>query len=132
MDSRIIERISLLQRDEEEKLQHQRRAEMEREERLNSYIESKVPDAEKWVDSFLLDEIAKKSFAASKSETECSIWLQNKDDIPVLSKVKAIQNKKIDGVSISKRYVAEDYDPNDESRCTMIPAHYDYYVVWSL
>lgn len=130
MDPRIMEKINLLKTKEDEEILAKQQAEADAAKKRKEYIDSKVPDAEKWVDDFLFGEIAKLSLQIANNYNR-SINLDDKDGIPIESKVIAIQNKKIQGVTIKKTYRPEDYDPNDESHRTMMPAYWSHYVVWS-
>jgi hypothetical protein len=131
MDSRILEKINKLKEDEEKASRAKEEAEAALIEQNRLYVELKVEAAEKWIDSYLLDEIARVSLVPSLSNIR-SIRLDETGDIPVLSKVKALRARNFDGITIKEHYVPEDYDPNDESHRTIIPAHREYYVTWSV
>jgi hypothetical protein len=131
MDFRILEKINVLKNEENEKRRLQQEQEMSAAEKDRLYIESRVPDADKWIDSYLLDEIARVSVLPAKDYLR-SIQLNDSDGIPILSKVKAIHAKRLGGITVVEVYVPEDFDPNDESHRTMTPPHFNYYISWSV
>jgi hypothetical protein len=131
MDSRILDRVNLLKQKEEDRSRQEREGDLKQRAQYKDYVESKIPEAEKWVDEVLFDQIAKVTVTLHKDSNR-SIYITDSYGIPVEAKVQAIKNKNIAGISIQEQYNPEDYDPNDESHRTIMPASISYYVVWTV
>ena len=144
MDSRILEKVKNIQQLEEEKKVTAAQKKAKEEVEHQAYINSKLPEARKWVEERLLDivaaEIAKPdSYSNAHSRRDISknkkiISLEycdkeNNGNTNIPTEAKYLAVSEIKGLIAVRDWCPERPDPNSDG-VYMIPAGYEYFVTW--
>lgn len=127
MDSRILKKIKDLQKEQE--LNEDKEKKITKES--DKYINKHLPEARRYVEEVLLDDIACAIVEAGYNELYIgSEWTNPLNiDIPFESIAKAV--KEIEGLDIRKERIEKSIQWGSDECSYTEPTHYDYYVIWN-